>query len=87
MPTVNLPEFISTIANKNQVNPVAEQQGSATASLLLRKLSNYPCQNGLALAQREIGLIERTLTHTFCFGLVRKCGGFTAACYGWFMQR
>ena len=40
---------------------VSIQQGSATASLLLRKLSNYPRQNGLALALREIGRIERTL--------------------------
>ena len=29
--------------------------------MLLRKLSNYPRQNGLALALREIGRIERTL--------------------------
>ena len=40
---------------------VSIQQGSATASLLLRKLSNYPRQNGLALALRELGRIERTL--------------------------
>jgi TnpA family transposase len=40
---------------------VSIQQGSATASLMLRKLSNYPRQNGLALALREIGRIERTL--------------------------
>jgi TnpA family transposase len=37
------------------------QQGTASASLLLRKLSNYPRQNGLALALRELGRIERTL--------------------------
>lgn len=36
-------------------------QGSATASLLLRKLGAYPRQNGLALALRELGRIERTL--------------------------
>lgn len=36
-------------------------QGTATASLLLRKLGNYPRQNGLAVALREIGKIERTL--------------------------
>jgi len=35
--------------------------GTATASLLLRKLGSYPRQNGLALALREIGRIERTL--------------------------
>jgi len=36
-------------------------QGTATASLLLRKLGSYPRQNGLAVALREIGKIERTL--------------------------
>ena len=35
--------------------------GTATASLLLRKLGSYPRQNGLAVALREIGRIERTL--------------------------
>ena len=33
----------------------------ATASLLVRKLSSYPRQNGLAAALRELGRIERTL--------------------------
>jgi TnpA family transposase len=37
------------------------KQGTVTASLMLRKLSSYPRQNGLALAMREIGQIERTL--------------------------
>lgn len=37
------------------------QHGTASASLLLRKLSHYPRQNGLALALRELGRIERTL--------------------------
>jgi TnpA family transposase len=37
------------------------QQGSVTASLILRKLGSYPRQNSLALALREIGRIERTL--------------------------
>ena len=32
-----------------------------TASLMLRKLGSYPCQNGLATALRELGRIERTL--------------------------
>ena len=32
-----------------------------TASLMLRKLGSYPRQNGLALALRELGRIERTL--------------------------
>jgi len=36
-------------------------QGTATASLLLRKLGSYPRQNGLAVALREVGRIERTL--------------------------
>jgi TnpA family transposase len=40
---------------------VSIQQGIATASLLLRKLSSYPRQNGLAIALRELGRIERTL--------------------------
>jgi TnpA family transposase len=35
--------------------------GTATASLMLRKLGSYPRQNGLALALREIGRIERTM--------------------------
>lgn len=37
------------------------QQGTVTASLMLRKLSSYPRQNGLAAALRELGRIERTL--------------------------
>ncbi|MBY0545567.1 MAG: Tn3 family transposase [Gammaproteobacteria bacterium] len=40
---------------------VSIQQGTATASLLLRKLSSYPRQNGLAVALRELGRIERSL--------------------------
>jgi hypothetical protein len=28
---------------------------------MLRKLGSYPCQNGLAIAARELGRIERTL--------------------------
>jgi TnpA family transposase len=32
-----------------------------TASLILRKLGSYPRQNGLAVALRELGRIERTL--------------------------
>ena len=35
--------------------------GTVTASLMMRKLSAYPRQNGLALALRELGRIERTL--------------------------
>lgn len=37
------------------------KQGTVTASLMLRKLSSYPRQNGLAIALRELGRIERTL--------------------------
>src|ERR1700754_112360 len=37
------------------------KQGTMTASLMLRKLDSYPRQNGLAVALREIGRIERTL--------------------------
>jgi TnpA family transposase len=37
------------------------KQGSVTASLMLRKLGSYPRQNGLAIALRELGRIERTL--------------------------
>lgn len=35
--------------------------GTVTASLIVRKLSAYPRQNGLALALRELGRLERTL--------------------------
>lgn len=35
--------------------------GSVPASLMLRRLGSYPRQNGLALALRELGRIERTL--------------------------
>jgi len=37
------------------------KQGTVTASLMLRKLGSYPRQNGLAIALREPGRIERTL--------------------------
>ncbi|HET8656502.1 MAG TPA: Tn3 family transposase [Longimicrobiaceae bacterium] len=37
------------------------RQGTVTASLMLRKLGSYPRQNGLAIALRELGRIERTL--------------------------
>ena len=35
--------------------------GTMPASLMLRRLGSYPRQNGLALALREVGRIERTL--------------------------
>ena len=37
------------------------KQGTVMASLMLRKLANYPRQNGLAVALKELGKIERTL--------------------------
>ena len=37
------------------------KQGKVTASLMLCKLGSYPRQNGLAVAMRELGRIERTL--------------------------
>ena len=40
---------------------VSIKQGTVTASLILRKLGGYPRQNGLALALRELGRIERSL--------------------------
>jgi TnpA family transposase len=35
--------------------------GTVTASVILRKLAAYPRQNGLALALKELGKVERTL--------------------------
>ena len=37
------------------------KQGTVTASLMHRKLGSYPRRNGLAVALRELGRIERTL--------------------------
>jgi len=37
------------------------QKGVVTASLMVRKIGSYPRQNGLAIALRELGRIERTL--------------------------
>lgn len=37
------------------------RSGVVTASLILRKIGSYPRQNGLAVALRELGKIERTL--------------------------
>jgi len=34
---------------------------NATASLMIRKLGSYPRQNGLSVALRELGRIERSL--------------------------
>jgi TnpA family transposase len=37
------------------------RSGTVTASAILKRLSAYPRQNGLAVALRELGRIERTL--------------------------
>lgn len=37
------------------------KQGTVTASLMVRKIGSYPRQNGVAVALRELGRIERTL--------------------------
>ena len=37
------------------------KKGTVTASLMIRKLASYPRQNGLAVALREFGRIERSL--------------------------
>lgn len=37
------------------------KQGTVTASLMVRKLGSYPRQNGMSVALRELGRIERTL--------------------------
>lgn len=37
------------------------KKGTVTSSLMLRKLGSYPRQNGIAVALRELGRIERTL--------------------------
>ena len=42
---------------------VSIKEGTVTASLMLRKLGSYPRQNGLAVAMRELGRIERALWH------------------------
>jgi TnpA family transposase len=40
---------------------VSIRSGTSTASAMLKRLSAYPRQNGLAVALREIGRIERSL--------------------------
>ncbi|MGL6129055.1 Tn3 family transposase, partial [Chryseobacterium artocarpi] len=37
------------------------KNGTVTASLIVKKIGSYPRQNGLAVALRELGKIERTL--------------------------
>ena len=69
----NLPALSSMIGQKLNIKLIEDywddilrlassiNQGSVTASLILRKLGSYPRQNGLALALREFGRLERTL--------------------------
>lgn len=40
---------------------MSDLRGSVAASLMLRKLGAYPRRNGLAVALRELGKIERTM--------------------------
>ena len=49
--------------------------GTVSASLMLKRLGAYPRQNGLALALREIGRIERTLFTPRLAGAARSCAG------------
>ena len=58
--TINL-KAIRTHWNEILRLAVSIKQGTVTASLMLRKLGSYPRQNGLAMALRELGRIERTL--------------------------
>ena len=69
----NYPALASVLGEKINIKLILAQwpeilrlatsikQGTVTASLVLRKLASYPRQNGLALALRELGRIERTL--------------------------
>ena len=65
-----LAPVIGGVINKKQITgqwdeilrlATSIKHGSVTASLILRKLGAYPRQNGLAVALRELGKIERTL--------------------------
>ena len=58
--TINRQRIIDNWANILRL-ATSIKQGTATASLLVKKLGSYPRQNGLAQALREIGRIERTL--------------------------
>jgi len=57
---LNLP-LIRTHWNEMRRLAASIAAGTASASLLLRKLGAYPRQNGLALALRELGRLERSL--------------------------
>jgi TnpA family transposase len=66
------PEFASLVAGTIGVRAISDhwfellrlamsiKTGTVTASVILRKLAAYPRQNGLALALRELGKLERT---------------------------
>jgi TnpA family transposase len=66
------PEFASLVAGTISVRAISDhwfellrlamsiKTGTVTASGILRKLAAYPRQNGLALALRELGKLERT---------------------------
>ena len=65
-----LEKLIGGTVNTKQINAHWEeilrlaapiQQGTVTASLILRKLGAYLRQNALAMALRELGKLERTL--------------------------
>lgn len=51
----------TTPTNECQIDSFDLLAASVTASVILRKLAAYPRQNGLALALRELGKLERTL--------------------------
>lgn len=66
------PEFASLVAGAINVRVISDHRfellrlalsiktGTVTALVILRKLAAYPRQNGLALALRELGKLERT---------------------------
>jgi TnpA family transposase len=55
---------LGNIATAQWINAecgMSDLHGSVAASLMLRKLGAYPRRNGLAVALRELGKIERTM--------------------------
>ncbi len=72
-PSDNYPALEALIGGKINLNHIRSnwddilrlatsiQQGVVTASLIVRKIGGYPRQNGLAIALREFGKIERTI--------------------------
>ena len=52
------------------------EHGSVTASLMLRKLGAYPRQNGLAIALREFGRLERSIFLLQCMSTFKYAAGF-----------